>query len=66
MSPIAAITLVIVAAIAALVLIVWGLVAAFKAIKNSTPEAKLKAAKEESTRLGEELKKAREESDKLK
>ena len=66
MSPLLAITLVLVAALAGLALIIWGVTAAFKAIVNSTPEAKLKAAKEESQALSEQLNKAKEEANNLK
>lgn len=66
MSPILAITLVLVAALAGLALIVWGVTAAFKAIVNSTPEAKLKAVKEESQALSEQLNKTKEEANNLK
>lgn len=65
MGPFLVIILLITAAIAALILIVWAIVSAFKAWQNSTPEAKLKAAEEEAARLGEELKKAKEASDEL-
>ena len=66
MTPLLAITLVLVAALAGLALIIWGVTAAFKAIVNSTPEAKLKAAKEESQALSEQLNKAKEEANNLK
>ncbi len=66
MGPFLIIILAVVAAIALLVLAVVGIVAAFKAWQASTPEAKLKAAEEESARLTEELKKAKEASDALK
>lgn len=42
-------------AVAALVLIIWGLIAAFKAIQASTPEAKFAAAKEELNALNSTL-----------
>jgi hypothetical protein len=64
--PMLLVTLLIVAAIASLVAIIVLVVAAFKAFAASTPEAKLKAAQEESARLSEELNKAREASDALK
>ena len=66
MTPLLAITLVLIAALAGLALIIWGVTAAFKAIVNSTPEAKLKAAKEESQALSEQLNKAKEEANNLK
>lgn len=66
MGPFLIIILAVVAAIALLVVAVVAIVAAFKAWQASTPEAKLKAAEEESARLTEELKKAKEASDALK
>jgi TP901 family phage tail tape measure protein len=66
MGPFLLIILAVVAAIALLVVGVLAIVAAFKAWQASTPEAKLKAAEEESARLTEELKKAKEASEELK
>ena len=53
MSPLLVITLMIAAAILALVAVVLILVAVFKAIKNSTPEAKLEKAQEATEAAGE-------------
>ena len=58
--------LALVAGLVVLVAIVWAVVSAFQAWQNSTPEAKLKAAEEEASRLGEELSKAKEEAAELK
>ena len=66
MAPVLVITLALVAAIAAVVAVAALLVTAFKAIKNASPEAKLKAAEEEANRLAEELNKAKEASEELK
>ena len=66
LAPVLVVVLAITAAVAALIAIVWLVVAAFKAWQASTPEAKLEAAKEEASRLSEELDKAREASDALK
>ena len=66
MVPVLAITLILIAAIAALVAIVWLGVKAFQAWKASTPEGKLKAAEEKATKLAEALDKAKEASEKLK
>lgn len=66
LGPLLIVILSIVAAFAALALIIWGVTAAFKAIQAASPEGKLKAAKEEAARLGEELNKAKEASDALK
>ena len=66
LGPLLIVILAVVAAFAALALIIWGVTAAFKAIQAASPEGKLKAAKEEASRLGEELNKAREASDSLK
>ena len=65
MLPVLLITLAITAAIAALVAIVWLVVKAFEAWKASTPEAKLKAAEEEASRLSEELTKAKDAANEL-
>ena len=65
MSPVLLITLLITAALVVLIATIAIVVAAFEAWKNSTPEAKLAAAKEESARLTEELNKAKEASDSL-
>ena len=65
MLPVLLITLAITAAIAALVAIVWLVVKAFEAWRASTPEAKLKAAEEEASRLGEELTKAKDAANEL-
>ena len=66
LGPLLIVILSIVAAFTALALIIWGVTAAFKAIQAASPEGKLKAAKEEAARLGEELNKAKEASDALK
>ena len=66
MTPLLAITLVLAAAIAALALIIGGVTAAFKAIANNTPEAKLKAAKEESKALTEQLNQTKQAAEDLK
>ena len=66
MSPLLAITLVLVVAIAGLALIVWGLVAAVKNFIANSPEGKLKAAQEASAALSEELNKTKEAADALK
>ena len=64
--PILAITLAIVAAIAALVAIAWVLVSVFNAIKASTPEGKLAAAKEEAEELGNVLESTKQAAEELK
>ena len=66
LGPLLIVILAVVAAFAALALIIWGVSAAFKAFQAASPEGKLKAAKEEANRLGEELNKAKEASDSLK
>ena len=66
LGPLLIVILAVLAAFAALALIIWGVTAAFKAIQAASPEGKLKAAKEEASRLGEELNKAKEASDSLK
>ena len=63
--PLLAITLLLAAAIMAVIGVIWLVVSAFNAWKDSTPEAKLEAAKEESARLSEELQKAKDASDAL-
>jgi uncharacterized protein YlxW (UPF0749 family) len=65
MGPLLAIILLVVAAIASLAAIIFVAVKAFEHFKNSTPEAKLKAAQEESARLAEELNKAKEAANEL-
>ena len=52
-SPLLALLLVVAAAIAGITLVAVGLVAAFNAIKNSTPEAKLKALEERAEKSAE-------------
>ena len=66
LTPLLAVILLVVAAIGAVVAVGALLVAAFNAIKNSTPEAKLKAAEEEATRMSQALNQAREAADALK
>ena len=65
LTPLLAVMLLLVAAIASIVAIGAIVVGVFKAIKNSTPEAKLKAAEEEASRLGEELTKAKDAANEL-
>ena len=64
--PILLITLLIVAAIGTLVLIVWAVVSAFEAFKASTPEGKLKAAKENAEELNGILEETKKAADDLK
>ena len=52
-SPLLALLLVVTAAIAGIALVAVGLVAAFNAIKNSTPEAKLKALEESAEKAAD-------------
>lgn len=66
LAPLLAVILLLVAAIAAVVAVAVILVSAFNAIKNSTPEAQLKAAEEEAARLSTELENARAASEALK
>ena len=66
MSPILAITLVLVAALAGLALVIWGVVSAVKFFINNSPEGKLKAAREESAALTEELNKTKQAAQDLK
>ena len=53
------------AAVAALVLIIWGLVAAFKAIHDSSPEVRLQKASEAAEQLKEEANQAKQAADDL-
>lgn len=55
MAPVLVMTLAMVAAIAALVLVVWLIVKAFKAWEASTPEGQMKALKEEAEELKTQL-----------
>jgi uncharacterized protein YlxW (UPF0749 family) len=58
--------LIIGAAIAVLVGVVWGLTAAWKAAQAASPEGQLKAAKEEAKSLADSLKEAQQASQDLK
>ena len=66
MPPLLAITLVFTAAIAALALIIWGVVAAFEAIQAASPEGQLKAAKERAAELNTALDAAKQAAEDLK
>lgn len=66
LGPLLIVILAVVGAFIALAAIIWGVTAAIKAFQAASPEGKLKAAKEEAARLGEELNKAKEASDALK
>lgn len=66
MSELLVLTIALTAAVLVLVAVVAGIIALFKAWKESTPEARLAAAKEESARLSEELNKAKEAAENLK
>jgi hypothetical protein len=59
-SPLLALLLVVAAAIAGIALVAVGLVAAFNAIKNSTPEAKLKALEERADKSAEAFNRVQE------
>ena len=55
-----------VAALAAVALVVWGVVEAFQFLKNSTPEAQLKAAKEQAKELNKTLEETTNAANELK
>ena len=65
MPPLLVLTLALVAAIAVLVLAVWGIVKAFEAWKASTPEGKLNDAKERAEELNTALEDAKTSADAL-
>ncbi len=65
MPPLLVLTLALVAAIAVLVLAVWGIVKAFEAWKASTPEGKLNDAKERAEELNTALTDAKTSADAL-
>lgn len=60
------ITLAIIAALAVLVAIAWGVVKVFEAIKASSPEEKLKQAREETTKAEESFQRAKQAAEELK
>ena len=66
LGPVLGIVALVALAFAGLVATIMIVVAVFNKLKNSTPEAKLASAKEESARLAEELTKAKEAASKLK
>ena len=65
-SPLLALLLVVAGAIAGVAVVAWGLVTVFNAIKNSTPEAKLKKAEENAKALSESLNEAKSQAQELK
>jgi polyhydroxyalkanoate synthesis regulator phasin len=66
MAPLLVIVILLTAALGALALITWGIVAAVKAFIANSPEGKLKSAKEESEHLANALEDAKQASEELK
>ena len=64
--PMLVVTLLLVAAIGALVLIIWAVVSAFKAFAANSPEGQLKAAEETAAELATALENAKEKAEELK